>query len=226
MPYPQAFIRTVAQGTAWSGKETWSTGLNLVHNFEEPSDPLVPAQPQDLQPWWDAWAQWFTRTTSRISTVATLEVVKVNVIGIDGRYRNESETFQFEAPAVTRGANSSAAAAPQLSCAISLVTNKRRGPGSKGRFYPPAPVVFAEGDGLITVAEAQGMADSAATLITALNGLHSYDVGVTSAVGTGYSNVVRSVRVGRVIDTIQRRRSALDEEYVTGPQVGNLGTIP
>jgi hypothetical protein len=213
MVYPRPFLRVVASGSAWSGNETWSTGWTMAR-FPDETLILPIDQPEDVQPYFDAVAAWWARGASRISGYALLEMVKVNVIDVHGLYADKNNTFLYEAPTPIPGGSGSAAFAPQLSCAISLTTDVRRGPGSKGRFYPPIPSVSAEADGLVDLAHAQTMADSALTLINDLNDLGPELVSVVSAVGSGNIEQVTGVRVGRVIDTIRRRRSSIPESYV------------
>lgn len=211
MAYSSPFLRVVMSGETYPG-EGFSCGLTIGQNFDGPV-----TQPSDLTPYQLACAAWFARPGSKISTKAKLTLLKVNLVGVDGKYAsNDSTAFHEYLTPVTGGnsAGATARVAPQLTLAVTLTTARKRGLAARGRLYPPMPIIGIEDDGLITVADAQLVGDSMATLINDLNSIGTGDVSVMSEVGTGAVGRVTGVEVGRVIDTQRRRRRSLTEARV------------
>jgi hypothetical protein len=209
MAYPGTFLRLQMSGATY-GPEIWSCGLN-IQSFGDPD-----AQPEDLDPWLNACGAWMQRSTSGISSLAFLRLVKVNLVGADGRYLDDSETRYAETN--IPGGVPGAAAWPQLSAALTLKTDAQRGLASKGRIYPPLTgAVAVDGQtGQIAQSAAQGMATSLTTLINTINGLGFGEVVVASKggqTGNGVFRKVTSVVCGSVMDTQRRRRNALPEFY-------------
>jgi hypothetical protein len=213
MPYATRHLRMVVGGTGYPG-EIWSWGLNMIYNFEGQAVPDAPdAVPQAVI---DA-VQTFHSSSARMGIAAALRWIKLNEIDETGHYANQHDTVVYDFPNPVYP-NSGAGNYPpaQLSMAVTLRTNRARGPASRGRFYIPYAAVSIENSGLVQLSQAQGLADSASTLVSALNAaLDGWDVGVVSDVGNGAQEPVRSVEVGRVPDTIRRRRNQLLEQYVT-----------
>nr|CRY97226.1 hypothetical protein [uncultured prokaryote] len=215
MTYPQTFVKVVASGPMLTNGEIWSTSWSMAdpdttNDAEQPPASNVSAIADSVR-------NWFGRPGSRISSVVKLDRVKVNLVDINGRYVDDSETYEREIDPMVSGGGSGTPWPPQCSIAVSLKSDKRRGPGAFGRFYPPMTVGVIQADGRITAGDAEGLADSASILIRDLNlsaGL-TLQVVNASAVGLGTFEKVTSVRVGRVVDTIQRRRNALVEDYAT-----------
>lgn len=214
MTYPGEFGRIVASGTLY-GAETFSIGLSSVPNFVT-TYPIDPATLVDDIA--DVFATWWA--TQQIASAAALTTVKFNKIGPDGRYVSQDETVLADiTPPVTGGGTSGQA--PQVALAVTLNTNRLRGLAARGRFYLPVPSPDVQADGAITQATAQLFADGATELINDLNAIlgEQRPIGVASDVRGGSFQVVRSVRVGRVYDTIRSRRRALPEDYVEGAPI-------
>lgn len=213
MAYPQPFIRIVASGTMLTGAEIWSTSWSMAdpdlsNDAEQPSALNVIAMA-------DAVRDWFVSPGARISNSALLDRVKINLVGTNGRYVSQTDTFEREFEPAVAGNKASGLWPPQCSVAVSLRSNKRRGPGAFGRFYPPLTVGDVQADGRIPAGQAGDMAQAAASLLRDLNlsaGL-TLQVVNASSVGAGTFQKVTSVRVGRVVDTIRRRNNALVEDY-------------
>jgi hypothetical protein len=219
MAYPGIFGRLVASGTLY-GKESFAFGLSLV-----PPDFAVAGGLGAASHVAAAAALVRTYIESNLtSNACKLTTVKLNEIGADGRYVDKGNTTLFDFTPAASGTGSTLIA-PQISLVISLVTAKKRGLASSGRFYHPVPMAtIADTAGLISAATAQSHADAAATLIKGLNALwagNTWRVGVASDVGAGHFEPVTAVRVGRVLDTMRSRRTALTETYVS-----NITAIP
>ena len=215
MAYPHSFLRLVVSGTLWSSEAfTWTLALS-------DQDDLMPEGAPETVPASIVTAvQAFHATTGMICNEARLTQIKLNRIGLDGRYISQSETVLHDfAPPGIPGASSSPVA-PQIALAVSLVTEKRRGPANAGRFYLPLPAYPPAAGGVITTANATAVATAATTLLNALNtAVPAHRVVVMSNVGGGASEQVTRVRVGRVLDTMRSRRTSLPEGYVVGAEL-------
>lgn len=215
MAYPQPFLKIVASGPMLTNGEIWSTSWSMADPDESNDAEQPPAS--NVNAISNAIEAWFQRPATRISSNVELDRVKVNLVDTTGRYVNESETFEREIDPMLKGGSSATPWPPQCSIAVTLKSDKRRGPGAFGRFYPPMTVGVIQQDGRISAGQAEDMAESAATLIRDLNLSAGLTLQVVNAsmVGSGAFEKVTSVRVGRVVDTIQRRRNALIEDYAT-----------
>lgn len=212
MAYPRPFLRLVCSGTLY-GAEAFSYSLSLIPDFA--SAPVVPDEvPEGII---DAVTTF--HNGSRIGSQAVLRLIKLNAIGEDGRYLNDSETIYHEVdPGVAGTGNANHP--PQVALAISLRTARQRGRAHAGRFYIPVGQSVAPADGRLSVADATSIAGAATTLISSINAVDpQWNVGVASSVGEGRLQPVTHVRVGRVLDTIRSRRTSLDEGYVEGAPV-------
>lgn len=112
----------------------------------------------------------------------------------------------------------------QVALAVSLATSVPRGLASKGRFYLPGPVVALDPTWRMTAADRNGIGGRLQTFLRALD--HTIGTGTGSTrlvpavvsplgIGSGGGTIrrVTRFRLGRVLDTQQRRRNALSEDY-------------
>lgn len=207
MPYPRPFLRLVYIGSLY-GAETFSFSMSLLEYTNGPAE--APTEvPDDVV---EAGEVLF-QATGLVSGKAQIEVVKLNRIGVDGRY-TEPQTVEHDVTPPITG-TTSLQPAPQVAIAITLRTAVSRGLAHAGRFYLPLPGTSPSSDGRLVGTTATAYADAAATAINLINGAFNdeWRVGVTSNVGAGREQFVTSVSVGRVLDTIRSRRSSLPEEY-------------
>lgn len=151
-------------------------------------------------------------TNVAIGGVARLTEVKLARIGVDGKYREDPFIVAVDTP----GGAATMENAPQVSIAVSLVTD-RRGPTGKGRFYLPAPSLKASpNDGRVPAVQAEFLAEQVKIFLNAVNnrpGIDGPSPTVTIASVKGYNSDVTGVRVGRVLDTIRSRRTSIPETY-------------
>lgn len=209
MAYPGNFARLVVSGTLY-GAETFAWGLSVIPDFPSGGDlnpsALIGQVASAVEDYW---------STVDVSAAAAITMVKFNLIGPDGRYVSDDETVlqEFDPPVSGVG---TLGVPPQIALAISLVTNRARGRGSRGRFYLPTPSVALESNGRLSATAAQRNADASLAFINDLNTIvgDGWRVGVASDVGSGVFVPVTAVRVGRVYDTIRSRRRSLAEDYV------------
>jgi hypothetical protein len=172
----------------------------------------------------DALQAWFLRSSSCICSAAKLSFAKLNAVDLNGHYIDPTTNVYYW-PTPVGGGNGATMFPQQCSWAISLTTGLQRGPAHRGRFYSPMPnPPLNTADGLTSSALALGAAQSAAALVIAvadtpgLDALYPWKVLVMSKVGnSGATHPVTGVEVGRVIDTQQRRRNQLHEDYQSAP---------
>lgn len=194
------------------GGDTWSCGVRMRGDTPG-ADPATFAA-DSLEDAADVISTSFQLSQMRYSGLARLTWVKLNSIGTDGRY-SEPTTNLFEFGGAGVSPSSSVRTPPQLAHVVSLTTDKRRGRAHIGRIFVPTSANVVEPDGRLTQAEAESMVQAARTFINDLNGLgalNPFSVAVFSGLGAEVETVT-GVRVGRVIDTQQRRRRQLDESY-------------
>jgi hypothetical protein len=116
------------------------------------------------------------------------------------------------------GASAATHLPPQLAIAVSLVAGpKPNGTPYRGRFYLPCPTAGASGisEHLLTTTGRT----------TLLNGVEALMDGLTDATEgrspqvwsrkDGLTSTVRSIRIGRAVDTIRSRRRDIPETYET-----------
>lgn len=211
MAYPHSIFRLVMSGTHF-GTETFSYGLTFAKTWTDQSAPST--VPTGIV---DAVVAFHTSANSRISNASVLETIKFNEIGIDGRYRSESETVMEEFETGYPGATN-AIMPPQVALAITLRTAKRRGRAHAGRFYIPYGGGAIDNDGRIGSANQATIAAEVTKFLNALN-TAAEGIGrlaVASDVGTGAIEHITHCEVGGVLDTIRTRRKSLDESRVAG----------
>lgn len=214
------------------GVEQWACNLRML--LGEP-DAAVPVSLATMTTWAEEnvedvaldVAAWFTDGQARNSSAARLDYVKLNPIGANGRYANETETILYEWASGDAPAGVTAPGEPQNSLVVSLLTDATRGRASRGRFYPPTGTITVDSaTGYIDDQVTAAVAGAALTLLNNLANMPGVDlqsprVVVASDLGQpGPVRNVTSVAVGDVMDTQRRRRRSLVETYAgAGPVV-------
>lgn len=214
MPYAANLTRLVAGGRLFGPTgDDWATTLHLQNVVGNTNNPPIAAVAA-------AFEAWFTSANARISQSASLNFVKANRINPDGKYsfQNTNETSVGGIDGRTGAA--AGLSFPQISVAVSLLTQKSRGYASRGRFYPPMNAVSLTSEGHISPGQCTEMANAATTLMTALSSgdLAGWKVVVASQVN-GATELVDRIAVGDVVDNQRRRRQSLKEAYTTVPVV-------
>jgi hypothetical protein len=170
--------------------------------------------PADLSGATAAIQAWHTSAGAKIASVCKLSSVKMNIIGVDGKYENLVTSEQLVAD-VAGGDLGSPRYPNQVALAISLTTGYSRGPAHRGRFYMPLPNHGMGSDSLVALSERTATVTAATNLLTALNAVNAnLKVGVYSRkLGAAAHRLVTGIQVGRVLDTQRRRRRSLLENY-------------
>nr|CRY96561.1 hypothetical protein [uncultured prokaryote] len=156
---------------------------------------------------------------------ARLGFVKFNGIGPDGKYVGDTHQVIRDPEFVS--SNTSSRGPFQLTMAVSLATQFKRGLAAHGRWYLPAPPFSVNPAGYIANSVAMEYAVATKNFIDSLNDWQGTDpsgapdVSVVSrgkklgnnSWGEGRWSRVTEVRVGNVMDTQQSRRRSLVESY-------------
>jgi len=210
MAYKQPFLRLVVSGTLY-GVEGFSYGMSFINDNGTGTPPsTVPAGVVS------ALATFHARS-GFLSSAAKMNLVKLNLIGTDGKYVSQSDTVYYEWTSPIAGGFGSHPP-PQIALAVSLRTGARRGLASRGRFYLPAPGMTVDATtGQLSQANVETVVSHVNALITGLEtALPGWDLGVVSNVRDGAQRAVEHVEVGRTLDTIRSRRASLPERYAVG----------
>lgn len=218
---PTNHLKLVCSGTLFGGAEQYSWGLAMI-----PASATEAAPPTEVPAAVLTAVQDFHNAA--IGPPAKMTMVKLNHIGTDGLYtRSQTVLHEYSTPfGGSTGANHPA----QVALAISLLTDARRGLAARGRFYIPSPQATLDfTTGLIQDAARDTILVSAEALLNGLNAaLPDWRVGVVGRASPtdpiGAVREVQRVRVGRVLDTIRSRRTALDEDYADGNVLTGFGS--
>jgi hypothetical protein len=208
-PYDSAHIY-VQWGGKLPGGEQWTCGFRMAG----PPANAETAPAGMLANIGAALVAYHQNINTGISARALLSFVKVNGVGTDGQYINDSTTQALYAD-LPAGGSVANTPANQVCLAVSLTTGYSRGPAHRGRFYLPLPVFALDANGVYAAANAISCSATADTLLSAVNAV-SPDWKMADYSRKKYAPAHRLVTgnlVGRVYDTQRRRRRSLVENY-------------
>lgn len=195
------------------GDDTWSCGLRIRLPGSVPGARTAWAQAH-LNDLVDVVRDWYMEPLSYHNALSTLGWVKCNAIAANGRYEDPGVTNLVELqPPVTLAWQR---VAPQLAWAVTLRTAKKRGRAHAGRIYVPTAQSLVQANGTVDTARCAELAATAATFVAAVGDVDTFLdgtwVGVFSPIDATVERV-RSIDVGNVLDTQQRRRRQIRETY-------------
>lgn len=157
----------------------------------------------------------------------TCDLVKFAYIGTDGKYVPGTEAGVADDTIWVTGARSQGRPPSQLSNVITLETGVRRGLAHYGRCYLPCLEFVVDATGRLTQATALAIATAMRDWLADIEGNDDVPVNnwaVFSALKTTdprspVARAVTGIGCGRVVDTMQSRRTSLDEDRqsVAGP---------
>ena len=203
------------------GEDTWSNGLRIRHPDQDPAG-MIAWSKAHLGAITDVVKSWHRDTVSYHNGLATLAWVKLNAVGSNGRYLDVGQTTLQEVQPAQVPNGSPPLIAPQLAWAVTLRTAKKRGRAHAGRIYVPTRLSTVTNTGVVPASDCAAMASRAATFIAAVGDadlpLDGTWVGVFSPIDATVERV-RSVDVGNVLDTQQRRRRQIRETYSNSTNV-------
>lgn len=218
MAYPRPHHLLVIHGTLVNGavQEEWQTSLRISQNDTlaanakgDATEAELDDVAKDLTTWWTAISHVYPAST-------VLRGFKLNRIGTDGLYTNQSETFARAFGATGRPGTGGGAPMPaQLAIAATLLTEKGRGLANKGRMFLP---VCSNGglnpDATLFPGYRDDLQNATAALLTNLGNWPGIDppasMGkpvIASKVRGGDIEPVSAVSIGNRFD-VQRSRAA------------------
>lgn len=146
-------------------------------------------------------------------------------IGTDGNMVGNPNIVEWVGAARIKGSAAAHKYPPQIALCVTTEA-ENRGPGRYGRFFLPGPAIALDTDARLSsggvgtyVSSVTQFLKDVSDAIDAPFTLTGSSMLNVSAVGTGSSQVVKRVRIGRVYDTLRTRRGALQEEYVSGGDI-------
>lgn len=199
-------------GGVLPGAEQWSCGIRMAWQGTGANDTLSSS---DIAAYVAAIKAFHGNGQASISPRAQLTEVKVNVIATTGHYANPNNPNTTVFAPVNGGGTDSLTPPNQVAWCVSLRTAQLRGPGSKGRFYVPLPTVPIGTDGEVSASLRDPLNTAVGTFLTALNAVEAnWQAAIFSRKsGAPGHNLITSHSVGRVLDTVRRRRRSLKENY-------------
>lgn len=215
MAYPGTFYRLVLLGNLYA--DTFNTTLAFVPTGGSSVPEIDQSFLDDLAVPIAAW--WPLTTASNgigITQNAALTGFKLNRIGPDGKYVDpETLEHTFTTPIAGGGPTGTA---PQLALACTIRGANERARAGRGRMYLPSNSYSAVGvDGRMLIGNAANAAQRFHQFLQNMDGVFIDNsvpalAGIASKSGAGGFQVMNSVSVGRVVDTIRSRRSKLEED--------------
>lgn len=207
--------------TAQTPGEIWQCGIRVVTTGGSGDGLPLPNPQQYADGLAPLLSSWFGLTNHRIPSVARLDYVKVNNIGADGKYVDPVTHIHTYSPGIPGG---SVATVPSiLCCVLSWSTAHTRGPGARGRIYPPnfAAAQFTPGSSRILASDITALTLSGQDLLQAIvGGGGASDLELMPVVASrvnATNTPITGVRVGNVWDVQRRRKDAVPEAYTSLP---------
>lgn len=214
MPVPEHDRLTFSgiRGTTAVPLDDWSFSLNLEPHATGPS-----LDDAGLNALADAGRlNYLNELNALLQADTHLTRVRYSVLDDLGHTKTRTDGSYLHGNNEVTLAGGAASTALPLQCAlvVSLGT-ARAGASGKGRVFLPMPgYTPTPADKLLSIVQVEAVAAAAKEFLDTINtGFGGGAVVVASS--KGYLTPVTHVRVGRVIDTLRSRRSALEEGYVT-----------
>jgi hypothetical protein len=209
-----------ALGTTYGGAEIWTCGFYLGH---EAQNAPVPSQ-ANADAIGARWQTFFTSASVGISHAVSCTALKVSRLGTDGKtILSNTQYHNYTTPLVGGGLRN---IPPQVALAVSFKSGIARGPGANGRMYLPQPAFDVQSTGHLNSADIGPLMTAAKTLFDGINSdMSAITGGPVYLINASKGNAAKgeapvnskivSIRIGDVVDTIQRRRDHLREVYQT-----------
>jgi hypothetical protein len=162
--------------------------------------------------------------SSDFQTIVRATEWRAYLIGTDGKMDGDPKIVVLDTPGPT-GTGSARAYPTDVALCVTTVAD-HRGHGRYGRFYVPGPHAELGSDRLIALswlepflAHTQTFLESISSAIDLPDSLASSGMQNISNDAASTQQGVDHLKVGRVLDHISRRRSAMLEDYLEGPQI-------
>lgn len=212
-------------GTLLNGAEIWQSGLRFAPDATHTPADLLGALGsisvsdifEDLRPVIQA------PMPIRYANATKLLWAKLAVIQANGEYAGAPKIAEGTAVGTLAAANGTP---PQLAWVVSYGTGNSFGLAKHGRQYWPLPIdvltAINSSTGQVPTATSDAFRDVVKTAMANAEGEVStvgipVSAAIMSASGTGTTNFITTVGVGRIVDTQRKRRNALEEGTTTVP---------
>lgn len=200
-------------GNSGEGYEEWNTSLalkpGLIRDWGTDAQDVV----QDLC---NDFMTLLVDLEPLVSASTYFHEVRMDAIGPNGKTTQDAV---FARPPIENWAGQGLPVLPPQCAVVLTLDTKVRGRSRFGRMYLPLLGCTVSSDGLMGVPLATRIATAGQKFINNAGNTPNVDLDfapvVASGVGNGSLHEIRSVRVGRAIDTMRSRRRNLDEGYVT-----------
>lgn len=170
---------------------------------------------------------WFHTSSSTVGgseflgnrSDAYLDWLKVNNIGVDGKYADKIHTNRYDYATPLAGGAVNSSCPPFVTLAVSLTTASKRGPGHRGRIYLPLLPPLSTNAVISTLAQTQANGTVKA-LLNVLKAPSDTGGTITPVVASGINaatNPITGVACGQILDVQRRRKNKLPE----GPYVSS-----
>lgn len=217
MAFAHSVWHVSGYGRLYQGAEQWNMGFWLGAEDADAPAPTI-AEANAIH---NRMKTFFGAAASGISWAAVLDGVKIQHWNADGTMNKANTIFSSGIAAQAGGAQQNVL--PQVALAISFRGAVNRGPGANGRMFVPMFKNIPTVSGHAEQNDINGILGTAATMFTGINqDVSAKGVRLILASQGGKAPVtpprnvaVTSLRVGDVVDTIQRRKNALRENYST-----------
>lgn len=201
-----------AHGRSYQGAENWSMGFwmgSAGGDAGAPTQAHANAIHQRIK-------TFFGHADAQISWAFVLDGVKIQHWDASGTM-NVNNTVFSDGIAAQAGAEQRNQV-PQVALAISFRGNVSRGPGANGRMYIPGFVNIPTVSGHIEQSEINALSAVAEDMFSGINADLPWKLILASKGGVTppappINVLVTHLRVGDVVDTIDRRRNGLRENY-------------
>lgn len=205
-----------AYGRSYAGAEIWSMGFWMGRDNNDAGVPTV-ANANTIH---ERVKTFFGAANSHISWAFVLDGIKIQHYSAEGPMITGNTVFSTGIAAQAGAENRNGV--PQLALAVSFRGSVARGPGANGRMYVPGFINIPTVSGHIEQNDVNGIIGTAKTMFDGINSdfaagagnrLILASKGGTNPVTAPLNVVATTLRVGDVVDTIQRRRNGLRENF-------------
>lgn len=213
MPVP-THMKFVFRGKFLNTPEEWSFGLKVSRDNPGGADA---SYGEIVEPTVDAACHALLDNANFASSVVMTDW-RAYVIGTNGLTEGNPMLREFAAGTEPKGTGTVRYPTDISVCVTTEATN--RGPARLGRFYLPSPALSPDTDHRLSIASANIYLNLAVAFTKSVS--DAVDLELTqsaellniSALGAaGARQTVRNLRVGRVLDRLERRRRSMLEDY-------------
>ena len=215
MAFAHDVWHVTAFGRLYQGAEEFSMGFWMGKVGSDAGVPTV-ANANSIH---NRIKTFFGHADAQISWAAVLDGVKIQHWDADGTLNANNTVFSTGIAAQAGGEQRNQV--PQVALAVSFRGAVARGPGANGRMFLPMFVNIPTVSGHIEQTEVNSLLAVAEDMFTGINQdlagtgekLILASKGGTNPVSAPVNVLVTHLRVGDVVDTIQRRRNGLRENF-------------